>query len=379
MDRRGRMSVAGSVKTAGAGKAGGGKEKTLQGRGLENFAKELEADDAKWLYVTSDTDAVLEKKRAFDEKDLIILAPSKLDAEAVTSWAQEKIAWCCKKGLKPESPNQDSVSVMVKDKAFAMYGVYDGHGPEGHHASDMALRTLMAEFLQSEERATKPEETLKKVFMKTQDTLRESSKGKGPGHHDFSSSGTTCTIVYHDIPEDVLYVAHVGDSRCVLGDLDGGSKKKTLALTKDHKPDEPLEKKRIESANPPGRVIFDGYFNHRVFSQKGMYPGLNMSRAMGDLVAHDEAGLTAEPDVTKINLKTERAADQNLVLLVCTDGVWEFVPNEEAVDIAAKGYKDSKGKVQAAAEKLTKEAYDRWMKDSDGEITDDISAIVVVL
>ena len=37
------------------------------------------------------------------------------------------VKWSCKKGRKPESPNQDSFSVLVMEEDFALYGVYDGH------------------------------------------------------------------------------------------------------------------------------------------------------------------------------------------------------------------------------------------------------------
>merc|ERR1719238_2250117 len=92
-----------------------------------------------------------------------------------------------------------------------------------------------------------------------------------------------------------LTVSHVGDSRAVTSVRQGG-KWETKDLTIDHKPNLPEEKRRIESADPPGRVVFDGYYNHRVFAQKEMIPGLNMSRAIGDIVAHQRAGLTAFPD-----------------------------------------------------------------------------------
>eukprot|EP00931_Biecheleriopsis_adriatica_P009045 TRINITY_DN11015_c0_g1_i1.p1 TRINITY_DN11015_c0_g1~~TRINITY_DN11015_c0_g1_i1.p1 ORF type:complete len:105 (-),score=28.94 TRINITY_DN11015_c0_g1_i1:58-372(-) len=104
-----------------------------------------------------------------------------------------------------------------------------------------------------------------------------------------------------------------------------------------------------------------------------MYPGLNMSRALGDIVAHKEAGLTAEPEIVEVELAKERADGVQLVLLVCTDGVWEFLESQEALKFV-KG-----DKFQTIAENLASASYDLWMKDSDNEITDDITAIVVNL
>merc|ERR1719414_928079 len=106
-------------------------------------------------------------------------------------------------------------------------------------------------------------------------------------------------MAYHCMMSNMLWLAHVGDSRSILGSTDASV---CNALTQDHKPDLQAEKARIESADPPGRVIFDGFFNHRVFAKTGMYPGLNMSRALGDCVAHAQAGLTAQPDVRQIDL-----------------------------------------------------------------------------
>merc|ERR1719422_1615387 len=111
------------------------------------------------------------------------------------------------------------------------------------------------------------------------------------GTIDAEMSGTTCTMAYHCFRQNKLWVAHVGDSRAIIGSADGAL---CQPLTIDHKPELEGEKRRIEAAG--GRVVFDGYFNHRVFVSNGMYPGLNMSRALGDLVGNRQAGLSAIPD-----------------------------------------------------------------------------------
>ena len=56
-----------------------------------------------------------------------------------------------------------------------------------------------------------------------------------------------------------------------------------------------------------------------------MYPGLNMSRALGDTVAHREAGLSGIPDVTKFDIPSD-----TIGITLCTDGVWEFISPEFA-------------------------------------------------
>jgi serine/threonine protein phosphatase PrpC len=78
------------------------------------------------------------------------------------------------------------------------------------------------------------------------------------------SIGCTANMILLD-GEKHIYVANSGDSRCVLAR--GG---KAFPLSFDHKPDNPIEKKRIELA---GSTITDGRVDGN----------LNLSRALGDL------------------------------------------------------------------------------------------------
>jgi serine/threonine protein phosphatase PrpC len=178
-------------------------------------------------------------------------------------------------------------------------------------------------------------------------------------------------MAFHNVETDELILAHAGDSRGVLY-CGGVAKHSTL----DHKPNLPEEKKRIEGAG--GRVVFDGYYNYRVFAKSGTYPGLNMSRALGDTRAHDDAGLTAEPDVTRLKLKEFRKNNADLTLLICTDGVWEFIEDQQAlVHFKKDNNKLSQG--QKAVNDLAQESFEKWMQDSENEISDDITVLVANL
>jgi len=92
-------------------------------------------------------------------------------------------------------------------------------------------------------------------------------------------------------------------------DRNGGSSELiALDLTHDHKPDNPLERARIEASG--GRVVFDGFYNHRVYAKAGKYPGLNMSRALGDLAGYYDAGLSPIPDVAYHKLRTSHTVEE---------------------------------------------------------------------
>lgn len=323
------------------------------------------SSEGRRIFVRSKTDAEANRVRSYAEKtQKVIVAGTEMTNEEVRDFLRKHgIHYRCKKGQKPESPNQDSFSVLYVENHFAMYNVLDGHGPNGHDVSDTAQEFLVFRFLDDVEAGKTAGEAFKASFLATQAMLEE-QKGM-----DCSTSGATCTMVFHDFcSEEYLTVAHVGDSRSVMLKPDGPVED----LTVDHKPNLPEEKKRIENSKPPGRVIWDGYYNHRVFAQGGMYPGLNMSRALGDVVGHKEAGISAEPDV-KV-LRRGAAAKVEPVLLVCSDGVWEFIESSQAVDMVKK-YDETGDSV----EKLTKKSWDAWMTDSGGDVCDDITAVCVYL
>jgi len=288
------------------------------------------------------------------------------------------IAFKCHKGKKPDAPNQDSFSVLVVEGDFALYCIFDGHGPQGHLASDLARVELVAQFFRRHKVQGQDVPTaLEGSFLATQQLAVERNKTRAP---DLSMSGTTCTVVYHDMVKQKLHIAYVGDSRAVVGFIDDG-KVKLEDATIDHKPGDPKEKERIEGCG--GRVVWDGFYNHRVFAADGPYPGLNMSRALGDVTGHEKAGLCATPDIKEFDIgecKLKGSANGKLLLLLCTDGVWEFVGNEEALALLVDESvpADSKALGRKLGQ-LTHFSYDKWMKDSDYEISDDITGIAVIL
>merc|ERR1711920_74318 len=161
-------------------------------------------------------------------------------------------------------------------------------------------------------------------------------------------------------------MAHVADSTAVIGELEGN---KGTVLTRDHKPDLKDERARIEKAG--GRVVFDGYANHRIYAKNGRYPGLNMSRCLGDLMGHADAGCSAEPEVN-----TRDLTPSDHILLVCSDGVWEFMQAQEAVNLVNEF---AAGKAMIAAERLAKDAWDRWIREEGGAVVDDITVVLVYL
>mmetsp|Transcript_12398 Transcript_12398/g.25191 ORF Transcript_12398/g.25191 Transcript_12398/m.25191 type:complete len:357 (-) Transcript_12398:295-1365(-) len=268
-----------------------------------------------------------------------------------------KVGWSCKKGLKPESPNQDDFCIFCADST-SIYGVFDGHGPCGHDVSNFVQLALSRSLAQHPQFLEDPEKALNAAFMHAQS---QCMRCQSEGLLDCSLSGTTATLALHH--GGVLYVAHVGDSRAVLargcdGELEAED------LTRDHKPTCEAERQRIEAAGGEVRRL-EGDIPYRVFLHGKMYPGLAMTRAIGDTVG-TIAGVSSVPEVSAYKVK-----DTWRFMLLCSDGVWEFMSSEEAVNVVGKF---SAAEAQKAAEALAAEAWTRWIQE-EGNVVDDITVI----
>lgn len=280
---------------------------------------------------------------------------------------KDGLGYTCRKGLKPESPNQDSWSILNIDGDFSIYGVYDGHGKTGHDVSNFVKDNLPKLIIRDQRFKTDQQvQMLKDNFKKTQNLIATMDRMKKLAAQ---MAGTTCSIVIRDLNANKLTVAHVADSTVVIGQKKPDGTFTGKALTRDHKPDLKDEKDRIEKAG--GRVVFDGYANHRVYAKNGRYPGLNMSRCLGDLLGHADAGCSCEPEVSEYNI-----TPNDCCLLLCSDGVWEFITPEEAVNLVMKQPVE---KAMQAAEALAKEAWDRWIREEGGAVVDDITVVLVHL
>merc|ERR1719203_1395510 len=230
--------------------------------------------------------------------------------------------------------------------------------PYGHDVSGFVKEALPRAFVQDSRFADDPEKALSSAFPTTH---RKCTESQHDGHFDCSLSGTTATLVMHR--DSTLYVAHVGDSRAVIARSKCGELK-SEDLTDDHKPTVETERRRIQAAGGQIKRL-DGDIPHRVFLNGKMYPGLAMTRSIGDTVGVT-AGVTSTPDVKALKVQKDWR-----FLLLCSDGVWEFISSQEAVDIVGRF---AVADVQKAAESLASEAWNRWIHE-EGDVVDDITVI----
>ncbi|CBI34492.3 unnamed protein product, partial [Vitis vinifera] len=147
--------------------------------------------------------------------------------------------------------------------------------------------------------------------------VRRPRRGSGGARVPSASSllrsmGSTAVVVV--VGAEKLVIANCGDSRAVLC-CNGVA----VPLSRDHKPDRPDERERVEAAG--GNVInWDGF---RVLGV------LSISRSIGDYFLRPY--VISEPEVTVWERK-----ESDEFLVIATDGLWDVVTNELACKLVKR-------------------------------------------
>ena len=250
--------------------------------------------------------------------------------------------------------NQDSYFVSEDKMVFA---VFDGHGKTGHHCSRFVKDHLG---LALQKRALTVDGLCEALVSVGDDMLADASI-------DSQYSGTTVLAVM--VTEDQVISAWLGDSRAVMGRWqDKGVD--VVELSKDHKPDIPAERRRIKKAGGSVRQLRDENGDRcgplRVFKPSSTVPGVNFSRSLGDQVIH-RYGVSSQVDCI-----VQNRTRQDRFIVVASDGVFEFLTNEDVVETVSNC-----ATVEEAADKLMATSRDRWLKEEAA--ADDITVIVIKL
>ena len=97
------------------------------------------------------------------------------------------------------------------------------------------------------------------------------------------------------------------------------------------------------------------------------YPGLSVSRALGDLEAK-KCGVISEPHISEYKLN-----HNSKFMLICSDGVWKYLENEYVRDLGNECY--TVLEINLFCQKLILKASQEWSKN--GEYRDDISVVCI--
>jgi len=258
--------------------------------------------------------------------------------------------------------NQDRALIaykVKKDPTMSIFGVMDGHGEYGHLVSDFVMKNLKKYLEQEQELKNDPEQCIKTAV----DNLVTALNKKKINCH---FSGTTC--VFSLLIEGILYNANIGDSRVVMARRTEG-KLEAIELSHDQKPEVPKEAARIREKG--GRIqTLPGPANEdcgplRVWLAEVNVPGLAMSRSIGDNVCQD-VGVIHEPEVIAHEIQQD-----DLFAVWASDGVWEFLSNEQVINIVW----EHKSNLKVAANKLVEASTNEWRRHE--EVIDDITCVIV--
>ena len=206
---------------------------------------------------------------------------------------------------------EDDLSLNNKEYSF---GVFDGHGLQGHLVSEGIKNFLM--------NCSYDQYSSKQKIISMFNSLSKSIESAK--NFDVFCSGSTAVIVR--VTKEKIICANCGDSRAILINGLGN----IVKLSRDHKPELTDEKRRIIAAG--GRVdrIY-GMGPFRVWFKDGDYPGLAMSRSIGDTLAH-KVGVSNIPEIMEYNINSVKP----VAIIVASDGVWEFMNNEQVKNILNK-------------------------------------------
>ncbi|XP_010259228.1 PREDICTED: probable protein phosphatase 2C 42 isoform X2 [Nelumbo nucifera] len=219
-------------------------------------------------------------------------------------------------------------------------GVYDGHG--GPDAARYVCDHLFRHF---QETSTESQgvtcETIRRAFLQTEERFTSLVSELWSSRPSIATVGSCCLVgVIH---QRTLYVANVGDSRVVLGKKVGNTGGiAAIQLSTEHNANLEAVRQELKQLHPNDPQIV--VLKHGVWRVKGI---IQVSRSIGDVyMKHaqynreplngkfrlsepmDMPILTANPSVVSLPLQPNDS-----FIIFASDGLWEHLSNEKAVDI----------------------------------------------
>ena len=278
--------------------------------------------------------------------------------------------------------NQDTFIVLTNIntvKNYNIFGVLDGHGPDGHLISQFVSKFIQLQFqtfpdiaklkkleLIYDKLISNDYEIIKDIFINADNALRDEEM-------DSKYSGTTCVLVIQ-LGENII-CANTGDSRAILVFDEKNDSNlefaKVFPLSLDTKPENPGEKERIlrmggiveKIKNKLGQEMGP----YRVWEKNKEYPGLAMSRSIGDFYGK-KIGVIPDPEIIEWKLTVH-----SKYIVLCSDGVWEFLNNKDVMEMGKKYY--LKNNPREFCKELINTSSKCWEKEDI--VIDDITVVIV--
>lgn len=335
--------------------------------------------------------------------------PFLYSSDSLTNPLVSNISKCVLPGIDPRGEHPkvcQDICLYKSNNSKVLLILFDGHGKEGEKVVAACAKVADQFFDENSERYD--EDPMK--FLEDLCNTCDSNVKKSGNGIDSTSSGryflfSTAVVVF--LYNNFIYSASLGDSRAILGTslvpaelpvpkASNHDDSKHLypninnifpvQLTKDQKPEDPDEYARIlqhggfiKRISENGKQI--GPF--RVFDSSGKYPGLAMSRSIGD-ASGSALGVISTPVCTSLGL-----TGKEKFIVIASDGVWDVMDNEDVVNFVEVYRKsclifgEPPAQVDCTntiiAQLLCEEARMRWLQiiTEEDVMIDDISCVIL--
>nr|GLL38547.1 probable protein phosphatase 2C 60 isoform X2 [Ipomoea trifida] len=287
-----------------------------------------------------------------------------------------------------------SLSLLDSGPCGTFVGVYDGHGgPETSRFINDHLFQHLKRF--TTEQKSMSVDVIRKAFQATEEGFLSLVAKQWPINPQIAAVGSCCLVGI--ICHRTLYIANLGDSRAVLGRLVKATGEVLgIQLSTEHNANIESIRQELQAMHPDDPQIV--FLKRNVWRVKGL---IQISRSIGDVYLK-KAEYNREPLYAKFRLKepfnspilssepsilVHEIEQHDQFLIFASDGLWEHLSNQEAVDIVQSGPPNGSARrlVKAALQEAAKKREMRYsdLKKIDRGVRrhfhDDMTIIVVFL
>ncbi|GAV62193.1 PP2C domain-containing protein [Cephalotus follicularis] len=287
-----------------------------------------------------------------------------------------------------------SLSTLDSGPYGTFIGVYDGHGgPETARYINNHMFQHLKRF--TAEQKSMSVDVIRKAYQATEDGFLSVVTKQWPVKPQIAAVGSCCLVSI--ICGGTLYIANVGDSRAVLGRfVKATGEVIAIQLSAEHNVAIESVRQEMHSlhSDDPHIVVL----KHNVWRVKGL---IQISRSIGDVYLK-KAEFNREPLYAKFRLREpikkpilssepsismHELQPHDQFLIFASDGLWEHLSNQEAVDIVQNHPRNGSARrlVKAALQEAAKKREMRYsdLKKIDRGVRrhfhDDITVIVLFL
>ncbi|KAL8160513.1 hypothetical protein V2J09_002050 [Rumex salicifolius] len=250
-------------------------------------------------------------------------------------------------------------------------GVYDGHGgPETSRYINDNLFQNLKRF--TAEQQSMSVDVIRKAFQATEEGFFSIVASHWPMNPQLAAVGSCCLVGV--VANGILYIANAGDSRAVLGRaVKATGEVLAIQLSAEHNVAIESVRQEMHSLHPDDSQIV--VLKHNVWRVKGL---IQISRSIGDVYLK-KSEYNREPLYAKFRLRqpfrkpilssepsisVHELQPQDQFLIFASDGLWEHLTNQQAVDIVQNNSRNGSAKrlVKTALQEAAKK---REMRYSD--------------